>query len=101
MPRAGHNLLSLRLAGGSTWLHARVRAPLRQASARLRATREAPVADGVPEYTPPELAERTRIVHAMNAAKWHPLQAAAMLGVSRATLYRRLKHLKIVAPHRQ
>ncbi|WP_180979565.1 helix-turn-helix domain-containing protein, partial [Janthinobacterium sp. AD80] len=52
-------------------------------------------------YTPLELAERTRIVHAMNAAKWRPLQAAAMLGLSRATLYRRIKHLKIVPPHRQ
>ncbi|MEG1326987.1 MAG: helix-turn-helix domain-containing protein [Janthinobacterium sp.] len=37
----------------------------------------------------------------MNAAKWRPLQAAAMLGISRATLYRRLKQLHIVAPHRQ
>ena len=72
-----------------------------KASARLRATREAPAAEESVEYTPLELAERTRIVHAMNAAKWRPLQAAAMLGISRATLYRRLKQLHIVAPHRQ
>jgi transcriptional regulator of acetoin/glycerol metabolism len=77
-----------------------VRAPLRQASVRPRAARVAAAEKSV-EYTPPELAERTRIVHAMNAAKWHPLQAAAMLGISRATLYRRLKQLNIVAPHRQ
>ena len=99
--RAGHNLLSLRLAGGATWLHARVRAPLRQASAGARARHAAPMADHAVACTPLELAERTRIINAMNAAKWHPLEAAAMLGMSRATLYRRIKHLKIVPPHRQ
>ena len=101
--RAGRGLLSLRLAGGGG-LHARLRTPLRQASARPRAGSAAPAqleAAAVPEYTALELAERTRIVHAMNAAKWRPLQAAAMLGLSRATLYRRIKHLKIVPPHRQ
>ena len=101
--RAGRGLLSLRLAGGG-WLHARLRTPLRQASARPRAGSAAPAqleAAAVPEYTALELAERTRIVHAMNVAKWRPLQAAAMLGLSRATLYRRIKHLKIVPPHRQ
>ncbi|APA67823.1 sigma-54-dependent Fis family transcriptional regulator [Janthinobacterium sp. 1_2014MBL_MicDiv] len=99
--RAGHNLLSLRLAGGSAWLHARVRAPLRQGSLRTRARREAPATQDVVAHTALELAERTRIVNAMSAAKWRPLQAAAMLGVSRATLYRRIKQLKIVPPHRQ
>ena len=103
--RAGHNLLSLRLTGSSTWLHARVRAPLRQASVRPRTGKttpaSTPASDEVVDLTPPELAERTRIVHAMNSAKWRPLQAAAMLGLSRATLYRRIKHLKIVPPHRQ
>ena len=101
--RAGRGLLSLRLAGGG-WLHARLRTPLRQASARPRAGSAAPAqleAAAESEYTALELAERTRIVHAMNAAKWRPLQAAAMLGLSRATLYRRIKHLKIVPPHRQ
>ena len=101
--RAGRGLLSLRLAGGG-WLHARLRTPLRQASARPRAGSAAPAqleAAAVSEYTALELAERSRIVHAMNAAKWRPLQAAAMLGLSRATLYRRIKHLKIVPPHRQ
>ena len=102
--RAGRGLLSLRLAGGGGWLHARLRPPLRQASARPRAGSAAPAqleAAAVPEYSSLELAERTRIVHAMNAVKWRPLQAAAMLGLSRATLYRRIKHLKIVPPHRQ
>lgn len=102
--RAGHNLLSLRVAGSSAWLHARVRAPLRQAGTRPRtgsAAAEAPETLAAVAYTPQEQAERTRIVNAMNVAKWRPLQAAAMLGLSRATLYRRIKHLKIVPPHRQ
>ena len=37
----------------------------------------------------------------MTESKWRPLTAAAMLGVSRATLYRRLKHFRIVPPHKQ
>ncbi len=78
-----------------------MRAPLRQAGARVRAGGAAPATPEVVQYTPQELAERTRIVNAMNAAKWRPLQAATMLGLSRATLYRRIKHLKIVPPHRQ
>ncbi|WP_312439869.1 GAF domain-containing protein [Janthinobacterium sp.] len=99
--RAGHQLLSLRLAGAGTWLHARVRAPARHAKPRGRITSTASPVDNAPDYNAQEQAERTRIVQAMTQAKWRPLTAAAMLGVSRATLYRRLKQLNIVAPHRQ
>lgn len=97
--RAGQNLMSLRLAGAGTWLHARVRAPVKTASlrSRLKSVKQAPA----PDYTNEEAAERTRIVQAMTASKWRPLTAAAMLGVSRATLYRRLKHFRIVPPHKQ
>lgn len=97
--RAGQNLLSLRLAGAGGWLHARVRAPVKTASLRrrLKSVKQAPA----PDYTNEEAAERTRIVHAMTESKWRPLTAAAMLGVSRATLYRRLKHFRIVPPHKQ
>ena len=97
--RAGQNLLSLRLVGAGTWLHARVRAPVKTASlrSRLKSVKQAPD----PDYTNEEAAERTRIVQAMTASKWRPLTAAAMLGVSRATLYRRLKHFRIVPPHKQ
>ena len=97
--RAGQNLLSLRLVGAGTWLHARVRAPVKTASlrSRLKSVKQAPA----PDYTNEEAAERTRIVQAMTASKWRPLTAAAMLGVSRATLYRRLKHFRIVPPHKQ
>ena len=97
--RAGQNLMSLRLVGAGTWLHARVRAPVKTASlrSRLKSVKQAPD----PDYTNEEAAERTRIVQAMTASKWRPLTAAAMLGVSRATLYRRLKHFRIVPPHKQ
>lgn len=99
--RAGHNLLSLRMTGRSTWLHARVRAPLRQSGMRTRLKTALPVQEEVIDFTPQEQAERTRIVNAMTAAKWRPMQAADMLGLSRATLYRRIKYLKILPPHRQ
>ena len=97
--RPGQNLLSLRLVGAGTWLHARVRAPVKTASlrSRLKSVKQVPQLD----YTDEEVAERTRIVQAMTEAKWRPLTAAAMLGVSRATLYRRLKHFRIVPPHKQ
>ena len=97
--RAGQNLLSLRLVGAGTWLHARVRAPVKTASlrSRLKSVQQA----AAPDYTHEELAERSRIMQAMTESKWRPLTAAAMLGVSRATLYRRLKHFRIVPPHKQ
>ncbi len=44
--------------------------------------------------------ERTRIVAALSAHQWHPNAAAAALGMSRATLYRRIARLGIVGPHR-
>lgn len=96
--RTVQQLLSLRLAVNGAWLHARVRAPLRQKPERKNKVAASPT---VESYSQQELAERTRISKAMVAAKWRPLPAAAMLGISRATLYRRLKQLGIVAPHRQ
>ena len=98
--RAGQALLSLRLASAGSWLHARVRAPVRTAALRSRLKSIAP---SVPASggSREELAERTRIVQAMTESRWQPLTAAAMLGVSRATLYRRLKHFRIVPPHKQ
>ncbi|HTH61749.1 MAG TPA: sigma-54-dependent Fis family transcriptional regulator [Paraburkholderia sp.] len=44
--------------------------------------------------------ERARIVAALNAHHWRPDAAAHALGISRATLYRRIAKLRIVAPHR-
>uniref|UniRef100_UPI00345BD74A helix-turn-helix domain-containing protein n=1 Tax=Sphingomonas bacterium TaxID=1895847 RepID=UPI00345BD74A len=47
-----------------------------------------------------ETLERARILAAMTDAKWRPVVAAQALGISRATLYRRIAKFGIVAPHR-
>ncbi len=44
--------------------------------------------------------ERTRIVEALTQHQWRPNAAAQSLGMSRATLYRRIAKLGIVGPHR-
>jgi transcriptional regulator of acetoin/glycerol metabolism len=44
--------------------------------------------------------ERTRIIEALTRHQWRPNAAAAALGISRATLYRRIARLKISGPHR-
>ncbi|MFM0339090.1 sigma-54-dependent Fis family transcriptional regulator [Paraburkholderia fungorum] len=45
--------------------------------------------------------ERTRIVEALTRHQWRPDAAAQALGISRATLYRRIAKLGIVGPHRR
>jgi transcriptional regulator of acetoin/glycerol metabolism len=44
--------------------------------------------------------ERERIVAALTRNQWRPIPAAQALGISRATLYRRIAKLGIVPPHR-
>jgi transcriptional regulator of acetoin/glycerol metabolism len=44
--------------------------------------------------------ERARIVEALTQHHWRPNAAAEALGMSRATLYRRIAKLGIVGPHR-
>ncbi|MDN7993778.1 helix-turn-helix domain-containing protein, partial [Burkholderia orbicola] len=44
--------------------------------------------------------ERSRIVAALTMHRWRPDAAARALGMSRATLYRRIAKYRIVAPHR-
>jgi sigma-54 dependent transcriptional regulator, acetoin dehydrogenase operon transcriptional activator AcoR len=44
--------------------------------------------------------ERARIVNALTRHHWRPNSAAQALGMSRATLYRRIAKLKIIGPHR-
>ncbi|SAL81283.1 Fis family GAF modulated sigma54 specific transcriptional regulator [Caballeronia telluris] len=41
------------------------------------------------------------IVNALTTAKWRPIEAAKLLGMSRATLYRRIAKHDIVPPHRR
>ena len=45
--------------------------------------------------------ERARIIDALTRHQWRPNAAAQALGISRATLYRRIATLGIVGPHRR
>ena len=51
-------------------------------------------------YPPTSTDERTRIIEALTQQHWRPNAAAQALGMSRATLYRRMAKLNIVGPHR-
>jgi len=97
--RPGRDLISFRLIGSGAPLHARVRPPVARAtrSTPTLETKEAPQ----PSLSEADALERNRIVAAMTHAKWHPAIAAQTLGVSRATLYRRIAKFGIVAPHRR
>ena len=48
-----------------------------------------------------DVLERNRIVAALGEAKWRADQAAQALGMSRATLYRRIARLGILPPHKR
>ena len=98
--RPGQNLLSLRLAG-SAYLYARVRAPLQRNPARKRNANSKNAGIGNVLLDEGDLIERTRIVAALTQTHWTPELAATLLGISRATLYRRLASLNIRPPHRQ
>ncbi len=97
--RPGRDLISFRLLGSGAPLHARVRPPVARAtrSTPKLQTKEAPQLS----LSDDEALERNRIVAAMTDAKWRPALAAQTLGVSRATLYRRIAKFGIVAPHRR
>lgn len=98
--RPGRDFVSLRLAKSGAPLFARVRPPV------LRATHRpsAPAAVASMPQAPAceaDAIERRHIVNAMTTAKWRPLEAAKLLGISRATLYRRIAKHNIVPPHRR
>ncbi|AMM16105.1 Fis family transcriptional regulator [Burkholderia sp. PAMC 28687] len=97
--RPGRDLISCRLIGSGAPLHARVRPPVARAArnAPKLQTKEAPQ----PSLSEDEAVECTRIIAAMTDAKWRPVLAAQTLGISRATLYRRIAKLGILAPHRR
>ncbi|KQR73669.1 Fis family transcriptional regulator [Burkholderia sp. Leaf177] len=97
--RPGRDLISFRLIGSGAPLHARVRPPVARAtrSTPTLETKEAPQ----PSLSEADALERNRIITAMTHAKWRPAIAAQTLGVSRATLYRRIAKFGIVAPHRR
>jgi transcriptional regulator of acetoin/glycerol metabolism len=108
---AGAALLSLRPVGGGAALHARVRAPLQRAArngaaptvgrgARSGARTGVAVAQAG-KLDGADLLERDRIIAMLIQTHWRPVLAAVQLGMSRATLYRRIAQFQIVPPHRQ
>jgi sigma-54 dependent transcriptional regulator, acetoin dehydrogenase operon transcriptional activator AcoR len=104
--KASRGLVALRLNDSGSTLYARVRPP---PVARMPAKRpaalqpaNAPAAEssGTPAMADSDVLERKRIVAAMSEAKWRTEQAAQALGMSRATLYRRIAKLHIMPPHK-
>lgn len=101
--RALQGLHLLRLHGGST-LYGRVRAPVSRAVRPARAHPAAtPVATSSesPVIEANERQERDQIVAALTECKWRAPHAAQLLGMSRATLYRRMARYRILPPHRR
>jgi len=101
--RALQGLHLLRLHGGST-LYGRVRAPVsravRPARAHAAATPVATTSES-PAIEADERQERDQIVAALTECKWRAPHAAQLLGMSRATLYRRMARYRILPPHRR
>ncbi|WP_039790293.1 sigma-54-dependent Fis family transcriptional regulator [Herbaspirillum huttiense] len=101
--RALQGLHLLRLHGGAT-LYGRVRAPvsraLRPARAHALATPAASSDEGN-AIKADERQERDQIVAALTECKWRAPHAAQLLGMSRATLYRRMARYRILPPHRR
>ena len=101
--RALQGLHLLRLHGGST-LYGRVRAPVSRAVRPARAhAAAAPVATSSesPAIEADERQERDQIVAALTECKWRAPHAAQLLGMTRATLYRRMARYRILPPHRR
>ncbi|MFM0643263.1 GAF domain-containing protein [Paraburkholderia bryophila] len=108
--KATRGLVSLRLNDTGSPLYARVRPPSLARTARrpaqtARNLTAAQIASQTTAQTTPPLSdndalERSRIVAAMSDAKWRTELAAQALGISRATLYRRIARLGIKPPHK-
>ncbi|VXC92767.1 Fis family transcriptional regulator [Burkholderia sp. 8Y] len=98
--RMGSDAITVRLASSGEPLFARVRQPVLDARHPQSTPVVAPSADKA-AIDEAGMAERRRIVNALTTAKWRPIEAAKLLGMSRATLYRRIAKHNIVAPHRR
>jgi transcriptional regulator with GAF, ATPase, and Fis domain len=100
--RTSRTLLALRPAGGAL-LHVRVRAPLQRGPGKAPvqpATVQSATVQPTETLADIDLLERERILAALAQHRWRAALAAPLLGISRATLYRRIARFKIVAPHR-
>lgn len=59
------------------------------------------VSDVIDGLTPMELAERQVILDALQAHKWHVSKAVKEVGISRATMYRKMEKYAIVPPNKR
>ncbi|MEW9583900.1 GAF domain-containing protein [Paraburkholderia sp. DGU8] len=104
--KASRGLVALRLNNSGSTLYARVRPPpvarmpAKRAVALQPANAPAAGSSSTPAMADSDVLERKRIVAAMSEAKWRTEQAAQALGMSRATLYRRIAKLRIMPPHK-
>jgi len=73
--------------------------PARSLDAFGEERREAPAGTTLVEAN--EAAERKRIVEVLRANKWNVTEAAAQLGISRATLHRKIRRYAITSPNNQ
>jgi sigma-54 dependent transcriptional regulator, acetoin dehydrogenase operon transcriptional activator AcoR len=99
--RPGRDMVSMKIAGNGSPLYARVRAPVNRAQRPAPRKPRIPAADAQPALNEIDALERDRIVAALTDAKWHAVETARSLGISRATLYRRIAKFGIVPPHRR
>ena len=99
--RPGRDMVSIKFAGNGSPLYARVRPPVIRAQRQAAPKPRNPAPQAQPTLTDIDALERDRIVAALTDAKWHPDETARTLGISRATLYRRIAKFGIVPPHRR
>ncbi|MEZ0603901.1 GAF domain-containing protein [Paraburkholderia sp. IW21] len=99
--RPGRDMVSMKLAANGSPLYARVRPPVIRAQRQSTPQPRNPAPHAQPTLTDVDALERDRIVAALTDAKWRPVETARTLGISRATLYRRIAKFGIVPPHRR
>ncbi|SIO68393.1 GAF domain-containing protein [Burkholderia sp. GAS332] len=99
--RPGRDMVSMKLVGNGSPLYARVRPPVIRAQRQAAPKPRDLAREAQPSLTDLDALERDRIVAALTKAKWHPEETAKSLGISRATLYRRIAKFGIVPPHRR
>ncbi|MFM0501390.1 sigma-54-dependent Fis family transcriptional regulator [Paraburkholderia caffeinilytica] len=99
--KPGRDMVSMKFAGNGSPLYARVRPPVVRAPRQAAPKPRNPAPQAQPTFTDIDALERDRIVAALTNAKWRPDEAAQTLGLSRATLYRRIAKFGIVPPHRR
>ncbi|MGF6899285.1 GAF domain-containing protein [Paraburkholderia sp. GAS348] len=99
--RPGRDMVSMKFVGNGSPLYARVRPPVIRAQRQPVPKPQGPAREAQPALTEIDALERDRIVAALTDAKWRPDETAQTLGISRATLYRRIAKFGIVPPHRR